>query len=173
MDISQLGDVGEFVSSLGVLVTLIFLVVEMRRNNRLQLRANANQAARDDVISLQTIIHEDVSELFLRGNEQGLASLTPHERYRFDLAYTVWLHPIQQAYADFHAGFYPAENLVPYENSLPGFLCTPGGAEWWDQRKFWFTNQFREDVERLLANNPNEAGFAGPRPRAPLATDSK
>jgi hypothetical protein len=30
----------------------------------------------------------------------------------------IWLHPIQQVYADFHAGFYPAENLVAYENSV-------------------------------------------------------
>jgi hypothetical protein len=171
MELNQLGSVGEFISSIGVLATLIFLVVEMRRNNRLQLRAAAKQTAREDVTSLQSLLQEDVAELFLRGNEQGLSSLTPVERYRFDLAYVIWLHSIEQAYADFHAGTYPAENLVAYENSVPGFLSTPGGAEWWNQRKFWFSHQFRDDVEMLLAKRGEEAGFAGPTPRSSAETD--
>ena len=48
MAISDLGSIGEFVSSMAMLITLVFLLVEMRRNNVLQARQNAKETARDN-----------------------------------------------------------------------------------------------------------------------------
>jgi hypothetical protein len=104
MGISEIGWIGEFLSSVGVLITLVFLYFEMRGNNKIQLRQNAKQTARDDVNALQSLLAEDVSELFMRGNTEGLAALTPHERYRYDIAYVVLLRTIEEAYLDFNAG---------------------------------------------------------------------
>ena len=44
VDISELGAIGEFVSSIAVLVTLVFLTLETRRNSRLLARTNSRSA---------------------------------------------------------------------------------------------------------------------------------
>lgn len=166
MDINELGSLGEFLSSIAVLITLVFLLVEMRRNNGIQARQNAKETARDNSNALQAILAEDVSEIFMRGNNDGLGALSPHERYRYDIAYYVWLQTIEQAYADFHAGFYPEESLTPWANSVQGFLGSVGGAAWWNERKFWFSQQFRLDVDAVLSSYNPEAEFSGQNPRS-------
>lgn len=129
MEISELGAIGEFVSSIAVLVTLIFLTLEIRRNSRLLTRANARQATDNNREALSELLDKEVSELFYRGNLDGLASLTPEERYRFDIAYVILLQAGEQAFADFRAGYFDGEHLISWENSVPGFLSTPGGSQ--------------------------------------------
>ncbi len=130
MQISELGSLGEFLSSIAMLITLIFLLVELKRNNLIQRRQNAKQSARDNGNALQAILAEDVSEIFMRGNNEGLSALTPHERYRYDIAYYIGLQSIEAAYADFRSGLYPNESLTPWANSFQGFLSSTGGTAW-------------------------------------------
>ena len=136
----------------------------MKRSNLIQARQNAKQSARDYGVALQAILAEDVSEIFMRGNNEGLNALTPHERYRYDIAYFIWLQTIEVAYADYHAGFYPKESLAPWATAVQGFLASAGGTAWWEERKFWFSREFRSDVDALLATNNPEAAFAGQSP---------
>lgn len=161
MQLSDLGSIGEFISSIAVLTTLILLLVEVKRNNVIQRRQNAKQSARDNGNALQAVLAVDVSEIFLRGNTEGLAALTAHERYRYDVTYYIWLQTIEQAYADFRVGLYPDDSIAPWANSVQGFLSSTGGTAWWEERKFWFSQEFRLDVDRLLASENPEAAFSG------------
>lgn len=163
MELSDLGAIGEFVSSIAVFVTLVFLTIETRNNSKLLARSNARQTSSDHRQALGEILDKEVSELFLRGNSRGLESLTPEERYRFDLAYCIWLQSIEQAYADYRDGLYPADHLVAYENTIPAFLKTPGGSQWWEERRIWFGHAFRAEVERLLEAPPEDALESGLR----------
>ena len=136
----------------------------MRRNSRLLARSNARESVDNNREALSELLDKEVSELFYRGNLEGLASLTPEERYRFDIAYTIWLQSGEQAFADFRAGLFDAEHLISWENSIPGFLITPGGSQWWKERRVWFSHEFRKDVDRLLENLNQESVRSGPRP---------
>ena len=165
MEISELGAIGEFVSSIAVLVTLIFLTLETRRNSRLLSRANSRSAIENNREALSQLIDREVSELFYRGNLEGLRSLDPEERYRFDIAYVIWLQAAEQAFADARAGSFDPEHLLSWQNSIPGFLSTPGGREWWQDRRDWFSHDFRAEVDSMLANADDVALRSGPKPR--------
>ena len=169
MDFAKLGALGEFISAIAVLITLIFLTLEMRRNSRLLIRANARQTASDSTKSLSEFLDKEVAELVRQGTIHGMSALDPSERYRFDLAFCVWLYPLEQAFADFRLGVYPADHLVGHENAICGFLGSPGGVEWWEERKVWFGPEFRTEVEALLNSNRAEGKTAGPVP-PPQAT---
>jgi hypothetical protein len=164
MNIQDLGAIGEFIASIAVLITLVFLVFEVRRNTKLLIRSNARATYEQEGEALRSLMDGEVAELYLRGHHQGLSSLSEVERYRFDLAFTNYLHAVESAYADYREGYYPADKLVPFENALPAFLKTPGGAEWWSERRFWFGPDFRHEVQRLLENSSEHERFAGPRP---------
>lgn len=165
MEIAELGSIGEFISSIAVLITLVFLTLETRRNSRYLARSNARQSIDGNREALGELLDKEVSELFYRGNLKGLDALTPEERYRFDIAYAIWLQAAEQAFADSRAGFFDADHLISWENSIPGFLSTPGGVEWWKQRRVWFSHEFRNDVDRMLTNTKGEVEQSGPQPR--------
>jgi hypothetical protein len=86
MTISELGGLGEFLSSIAVLTTLIFLVIQFRQNAKLMRRANARQASDANSRTLVALLDEGVSELFIKGLN-SLESLSEVERYRFDNAF--------------------------------------------------------------------------------------
>ena len=111
-----------------------------------------------------TRLEKEVSELFYRGNLEGLDALDPRERYRFDIAYAISLQSGEQAFADARAGFFDPEHLLSWQNSIPGFLSTPGGRAWWRERRDWFTHDFRDEVDAMLENADEIALRSGPNP---------
>lgn len=165
MEISELGAIGEFISSIAVLVTLVFLTLETRRNSRLLARGNSRSAIENNREALSQLIDKEVAELFYRGNLEGLSALSPEERYRFDIAYVIWLQAAEQAFADARAGFFDPEHLLSWQTSIPGFLSTTGGQEWWQDRRDWFTHDFRAEVDAMLATADEVALRSGPKPR--------
>lgn len=165
VEISELGAIGEFVSSIAVLVTLVFLTLETRKNSRLLARSNSRASVENNREALSQLIDKEVSELFYRGNLDGLTSLTAEERYRFDIAYVIWLQAAEQAFADARAGVFEREHLLSWESSIPGFLETAGGREWWEDRRDWFSHDFRAEVDEMLANVGQDVVQSGHRPR--------
>ena len=161
MSIAELGSLGEFFASIAVLITLVFLVIQMRQNTRTMRRTNVRLSMEHNTRALSELIDESVAEIFLRG-QKSLDSLSEVERYRFDLAFTMWLQSVDQAFADYREGMFAADQLVPYQNSLAAFLTTPGGEAWWKERQVWFSPAFRDDVARICAQPSLEAAKAGP-----------
>ena len=86
MDIMELGAIGEFVASVAVLATLIFLVIEMRRNNTEMERANVRQVTSEHVRALEPIATDEALAEMMQRGWSDLGRLDPVERYRFDIA---------------------------------------------------------------------------------------
>ena len=90
-----------------------------------------------------------------------MGALDKVERFDFDMSMFNWVQAVEQAFADFHAGYIDDDSLTLFKNNLPAVLASPGGSAWWDQRKAWFSHQFRGDVDELLANPAEESTAAG------------
>ena len=155
MTLSDLGNIGEFVGAIGVIGSLIYVGYQIRQNTIATERSNARQTASDHSRALHGVMEEKVAELVLRGLN-NLDDLTPVEHYRFDLAISVWLESIEQAFADYQQKSFPESLILEYKNRIPGVLDTPGGRAWWEKRQVWFSKEFRKDVDELLANPPEE-----------------
>jgi hypothetical protein len=148
MNWDAIGAVGEIIGAIAVVISLIYVGVQIRQNTVVTKRSNARQTASDHERALTNFLEEDVAELILRGlNDIG--ALSHVEQYRFDLAVSIWLESIEQAYADAAIGSFPQEQLVSYRNRLFIMLSSPGGREWWSRRKVWFSEEFRAEIERL------------------------
>ena len=162
MAISELGALGEFLSSVVVMITLIFLVMQMRQTTTLMRRANVRQAGDANSRALAALLDEGVSELFIKGLK-SLDSLSEVERYRFDNAFANWLYACEEAFTDQRDGVFASDQFVRYANAVPGYLATPGGKQWWEERRTWFGPKFRNDVDKLCENFEEEAAKSGPK----------
>ena len=156
MDLNDLGNIGEFVGSIGVVVSLVFVGLEIRKNTKETRRTNARYTASDHAKALHAFLRDDEIATIAVTGFGDIGSMPPVERYRFDLLLLVWLQAIEQAFADFRNGDLDEDLLVGYRNAIPSVLNAPGGSAWWKERKYWFSHAFRAEVEALLANPPEE-----------------
>jgi hypothetical protein len=166
MNWGAIGGIGEFVGGIGVIVSFVYLAVQIRQNTHVQRRANLGDVATQLAAALRCVAEDsELSELALRGIA-NLGSLAPAERYRFDCFLYSWLLSFERALIDARDGEYPEESLIPMEAAIAGFLRTQGGRTWWGQRKVWFSAYGQESVERILDDAAIDHRAAGPLPEA-------
>lgn len=81
----MLGSIGEFVGSVAVVVTLVFLTVQLRQNTS-ALKSSFWQAIQDAEQRFDTLLSRDreLSSIWVRGSDHGLDSFDdPVERLQF------------------------------------------------------------------------------------------
>ena len=111
---------------------------------------------------------EAVAEIMIRG-QTDIDSLNPVERYRLDLALISWLYPLEQAFAAYRDGFYPAEFVLPIRPSIKTILSSPGGTRWWAERRAWLSDSFQAQVDQILVDDSIAGGRSGVLPNTPTA----
>jgi hypothetical protein len=164
MNWDALGAIAEMLGSIGVIGSLVFLGLQTRKNTKEVARSNSRQTYADHATALRPLVEsEELCDLLVKGQESR-ESLSLSERYRFDITMANWLQAVEQAFTDHRSGDYPTEMMYSHNNSVPAFLNTPGGTSWWNDRKVWFSEAFRKDVENLMSNPSLDATFAGPSP---------
>ena len=106
MSFEQFASIGEFISGIGVLATLIFLTIEVRKNSRI-LRANAKTAGMDSFASYNEWLAGDpeVSNLFDRIlTGESIDTLSSGEQFRLTLAMRAIIQRVEAQYFQFSEG---------------------------------------------------------------------
>ena len=90
MTLSDLGSIGEFISSIGVIVTLIYLAIQLRQNT--EVMRESQRIARVDAMtskneliersSAQAAINPEILEIRLRAKKEGVRGLSELETAR-------------------------------------------------------------------------------------------
>ncbi|MEH6636154.1 MAG: hypothetical protein V7700_11570 [Halioglobus sp.] len=171
MNWDAIAAVAEIVAAIGVIVSLLYLALQTRKNTKELARSNSRQTYADHATALRPLVESaELCDLFVKGQESR-GSLEVSERYRFDLAMANWLQAVEQAFADHRVGNYPVEFMNSHTNNVPAFLNTPGGTSFWNERKVWFSEAFQEEVENLRQNPSPDSRFAGAHPQAESAIE--
>ena len=163
MNWDAVGGIAEVIGAAGVIGSLLYVGLQIRHNTIATQRTNARHMHAHHAGALHAILDEKVSEIVMRGMDD-LDALTPHERYRFDLAITTWLEAVEQGFADYQYNEFPEDLIKPFRTRIAGVLNTPGGLKWWEQRHVWFGESFRAEVDYLLSNPPPGHERSGIKP---------
>ena len=165
LELSQiLGNMGEFVGAILLFVSLIFVGLQLRQNTRAVQRSSAREAGNTLVASLQAYVGSaELSEISLRAFE-SLESISPVDRYRFDGWMYGWLHAHELEHLVSRESTYLDELLAPKRRAIAGYLLTPGGSQWWKERKTWFTDYFQRAVDDIVADPPPGFETSGQTP---------
>ena len=154
MSISDLGSLGEFLASIAVFVTLVYLAVQMHRNTRIA-RIGAINSTFDQYARWRehVINHEDVNEIWLKGcNEEALSR---NENRRFQHLATELIVLNRNTYVSWTA---VKEDLL-YSTSVKMFATqlhrAPGLRRRWDEGPI-VIQDWVDDVNRELDELDNE-----------------
>ncbi len=145
-----LGNFGEFFGAIAVVVTLIFLTLQVRQNTRQIRRAEMHAASTQFSLPRMAIVSDrSLAELLCK------AMQTPDEIDQVgQLQVDMWLG--EQMNAMFHA--WDRSHTGSFEKEFwetttrPGLaqiLAVGAGSKWWDQNRLGFIPRFRAEVDRV------------------------
>ena len=153
MSFEKISYLAQIVASIGVVVSLIFVGLQIRQNTgALQRNEHNSTMAQWTVIRMAIAKNRDIAELMTVGLD-GKRALDAADQLRLE-------HMLgENAWASFHIWERTQRGIFPkgtFELSVGAHLCglfkTPGGGTWWDKAKqTGFPPKFVLDVDALLA----------------------
>ena len=153
-----LGNYGEFIGSIAILVTLGYLAVQVRQNTRAleegqRIALTENYIARVDQIAVSSrelALSNDLGEILARGREQGIGSLLPEERPRYRSWLVAQLHRVDSQFYQLQKGLLDEEGRWSFE-----VVVKVAAQHWSDAGILQMARpSFRHEIDRILSTEP-------------------
>ena len=176
MSIMELGALGEFVGSIAVVVTLIFLAIQVRHSKN-ATEANTRSVDESRKVAMVQTYHARAAEaaahyrmlaqyehipIMLKRTETGVDSLTDEERLRLFFLDLSTAQRMDSAYYAFQQGLLDAEH---YESSFMPAIRNMA-PQWRSVGLPPMRDSFNAEVERILALDPSEIKSYSEGPRS-------
>ena len=164
MGIQDLGAIGEFISSVAIVITLIFLTMETRqaRNATQQSNRQARHRIRTDLnlasavnpqlceIMAKSMQHLSGDSLFDFADDFGLSYAEGVQFTNYSLTY--FTHFEDQFFSDL-----PESDRRSLENQIRALLNLPVFSGFWELFRNRFDNRFREYMDNLVRDGIGES----------------
>ena len=146
----DLGGLGEFIGSIAVVVSLIFVIHELRRSSRIN-RMSALQAVNATAFDLYDAPARD-AELarIIRVGGDDLSRLSKDERDRLRWWVLGALRAQESMFVQHQYGTLDEQTWVSRETLMRGFLSRPGMLVIWSRSKGVFRRDFQDWVASIV-----------------------
>lgn len=165
MDLPQLALIGEFLGGLSVLLTMVYLAVQVRGNTR-AMHSNIAQQTHDTItnVYMDMARDEDLNRVFRLG-VSDLAGLSEQDTGRFYAACTAAMFICQNLLYQSRTGSSDPEMANTFMLGLSANFHSPGFKSFWQERSFIFTKEVQGWVSTVQSQPPLMPGHKtfGPR----------
>ena len=153
MNLQDLANLGQFVSSIAVLASLVYFAIQMRQNTE-AIRAENYARALDRIASMQAKISGDreFAKLMSVGNTDP-TQLTPLDRVRFTLLCYEMFGGFEFMLLQAEDGKLPHEVWTRWSATTAWWLALPGVRAWWAVRPAPFSESFTAFVDTCIREN--------------------
>ena len=140
MDLAQLALIGEFLGGLSVLLTMVYLAVQVRGNTK-AMHSNIAQQTHDTItnVYMDMAKDEDLNRI-CRSGFSDLADLSEQDSARFYAACTAVMFVCQNLLFQTKTRSSDAEMASTFMLGLSANFHSPGFKSFWQERSFisWF-----------------------------------
>ena len=163
MTLSDLASLGSFVSGLAVLISLIYLAVQVRQNRK-HTAAQVSQSRVDLGLQQQNIFLSDpaVVDLMLRA-ARGDTDLTDNEGLRFFFLASNMFLICEDEYRQYKAGLISEERHKGYVKRMSQTFRLPGYRAMWGGQRPGFESDFQAFIDALVEQGRKQKGSQSPR----------
>jgi hypothetical protein len=160
MNWQAIGAVGELIGGIAVVLSLIYIAIQMRQNTR-QIRENTlalQLSSRENAQQAfsrwrQVVIDSEMSDLYLRGRHD-YEGLTRPERFRFGLVLQELLLSFEGIFQLVQASIYPRSRWEAAQGkALRALFGQPGARAWFGRNRHVFLPEFAAEVDRFMRSN--------------------
>lgn len=156
MNWEAVGAIGEVVGAITVLVTLVYLAVQVKRNT-LALKSAAAQAVHENFANWYSSAQSDSKLLDI--STKGIrdySSLSESEKAQFIAMFMSLSSHTQNAFVKWQEGSLSVELWRGWEYVSMNFFSTPGGRLFWKERAYLFSDAFQIYIrDDLMARDPH------------------
>ncbi len=152
MDFSQLNEWLTLGANLGVLIGIVFLIIEIRQNSELHRSDSRKAIISNDQTSL--LVALDHHDLFAKLNQKEV--LSKEDQYKLSFLFAIDLRNREFEYFQYKSGSLDEATWKSYKDLILMNHATERGRIWWEKVGRDIVNpKFGEMVDEMLANNPN------------------
>ena len=160
--LEALGSIGDFVGGIGVLVTLIYLALQIKQNTR-SVRATAAQQVLSGAAGFLEHIASDpvLTDLFFRGTREP-GNLAPPDRARLGLLMLALFRRFEAVFQQGERGILAEEDWAGLKESMLVTAQLPFARLWWPNVASMFSAGFRHFIESLQRQPAAQQGAVPP-----------
>ena len=147
--LDALGNVGDFLGGIGVLITLLYLASQIKQNSRSVRNAAAESVLQSMNATLQTASASPQLSRVLAVGQTDIGQLTDDERYQFVFWIYSWFRVLERAYAHYQEGYIDPGEWDGHAMNLTSLMASPSVQQWWNARRAYFGPEFRTLVDSL------------------------
>jgi hypothetical protein len=149
MEIQELGSIGELIAGVATIITLIYLATQIRQNTNISKTTNFLGLS-SEVNHFSRMIAQDpeLNDLYVRGCKD-FTSLDENEKSRFNMIFSVLIHPYQSMYIIAGRGQMDEELMRNNFEILSSLFQQPGARQWWEASSYWWDPEFGKFVRTV------------------------
>jgi hypothetical protein len=152
--LQALADLGELVSGVAVVVSLVYLAYQVRQSTQ-SLRTENYARALERVAAIQARLSSDAGSagVFTRGTRDP-AALSPEERVQFAWAFYEMFGAFEFMFHQAQTRALPPEVWERWSDTLSWWISLPGVRAWWRALPSPFSADFSAYVDARAAAGP-------------------
>ena len=165
MTLQQLAQVGEFLGGLSILITLIYLAMQIRGNTKAVRSAGAQQTHDSMVQAYRQLAGDKELNRVFRIGTNDINSLTKEELGQFFAFWSASLFIAQNWLYQAESGVLEKKLVSTFLLGMSSNFHAEGFKAYWSERKFVYSETLQEWVEDIMAKPPIRANHAllGPK----------
>jgi hypothetical protein len=161
MTIIELGAVGQFVGAIAVVVTLIYLAIQMRQNTN-ALKLNTARSVTEELQDSFSLLasNQELAEIFVTAS--GELALQGAEQVRFNAFTSVVVRVYENAFLQSRAGVIDQAHWEGMTRMMIDYTSMAAFQTYWPDRKHWVSDEFQEYMETDVISAPPKTGVSVP-----------
>jgi hypothetical protein len=151
--IESLGNIGDFVGGIGVIVTLAYLAFQVRQNSRSVKSASAQAVLNVLAQSISSVAASTSASRVAVLGQTDFDQLSDDEQLQFAMWILGWFRVFEQAHHQFMIGVLDPVLWEGHAGQLKSTMQSPVVRRWWAVRRVLFDPEFRRFIDELPADS--------------------
>lgn len=147
--LEALGNIGDFLGGIGVLVTLLYLANQIKNNSKSVSNAAAESVLQSMTASLQTAASNPQISRVIALGQSDVDQLTDDEKTQFAFWLYGWFRVLERAYAHFRQGDVDTGEWEGHTRQMTSVMASVAVQQWWETRRLFFGPDFAAFVDGL------------------------
>ena len=168
MTLDALGNLGEFIGAVGVVVSLFYLALQLRQNTQSVRAASFNSMVQNSITLLQHGFRDSEFAAFLARAENDPDGLDPAGKLRWDSYMTAVFRHFGNLVYQQRVGAIDDQMWESYRRDLKEHLRSPAWVAWFREHQVVFSESLRDEVACVVEELRSE-GTVKPPAAAPSA----
>jgi hypothetical protein len=144
LSLSDIGNLAEAIAAVAVVVSIVYLALQIRQNTNAVRAASYQEVARG-VADFQTMLaqNEGLADVYIRGINDP-AQLSANEELRFEMVLGQLFSRYDVAYYLYDQDLIDDRAMQPFTRFILALLESPGITEYWKEAQHFFSNPMRD-----------------------------